>query len=237
MGDTQTFKEHIDDLVKIGKKNIVAFFILLVINFFVAQRFLEYIASRYSIAALRPGDSLTALITIDISLSVIMLFPFLLITIVNYIKPAIQNKKYLRNIIVFSLTSFIIGGIFGYFVYAPSILYYLEGLSTSFGIANVWGVSYIVTLLFTSILIFGFSFQIPIIVYVLLRNKWVKPNLLFKLSLVFVPLVLLIAGWITPPDVLSLLMLSAPIIFLYYLGIIISIISQKNWRRKNVRSD
>ena len=94
MDDTKTFKQHLEDLRGLAKKNLIAFFILLVINFFIAQRLLGYIASKYSVAALRPTDSLTAWLTIDLSLSVLMLFPFLLITIVNYIKPAITNRKY-----------------------------------------------------------------------------------------------------------------------------------------------
>lgn len=222
-----TFKEHLKKLLGVIKVNLFVFMGLLVVNIWTAQMVLRWLSEKYTIAALKPSEAIASIVTLDITLSLLALFPFALITIFNYTSPAIENKAKLWFVMLVSLNLFIAGGVFGFFVYNGLVLSYLNTLALSSGLINVWSASNLVSFMTTNVLMFAFTFQIPLVVIVLVNYKLVKPKMLAKGALFAIPFVMLGAAWITPPDPVSMLLLSGPIIGLYYSGIGISMLMEK----------
>ena len=221
MEETKTFKEHLKDLSKVALRNLMIFIGLLIINYFLAKNIILKVAEKYSIVAIKPMDSLSALITVDVSLSLIMLFPFALFSVANYVKPAYDIKK-IKTIIFFSLVLFGSGIAFGYFIYFPTILNYFEGLSNFLGVTNMWEVNNLMSLLFMSITVFGIAFQVPLVTFILTKNKIIKTKKLMKFSKFFIIITFIVATIVTPTDPVSMFLLAIPIVSLYYLGVGVS---------------
>jgi sec-independent protein translocase protein TatC len=74
----------------------------------------------------------------------------------------------------------------------------------------------------TLFLVFGLSFETPVVEMVLVRLGMVTLPKLKAFRSYFIVIAFVIAAIVTPPDVISQFMLAVPMILLYELGIILS---------------
>jgi sec-independent protein translocase protein TatC len=69
---------------------------------------------------------------------------------------------------------------------------------------------------------FGAAFQMPLVVYFLVRSGIVSAKTLRSYRKIVILLIVIIAGVLAPPDLLSHLLLSGPMILLFELGLIVA---------------
>lgn len=81
--------------------------------------------------------------------------------------------------------------------------------------------------LFVMTIAFGLAFQLPLVVYFLVRSGIVPAAMFRKYRKIVILLIVFIAGCIAPPDLLSHILLSAPMIVLFELGLYIATRAQR----------
>ena len=88
----------------------------------------------------------------------------------------------------------------------------------------------------TSAIASGLLFELPIIIYFLTKIGLVNPEFLRKYRKYTLIIVLIIAAIITPPDVLSQIIVTIPIMVLYEVSILISVLVVKNQEKEKLKA-
>jgi len=70
--------------------------------------------------------------------------------------------------------------------------------------------------------VFGIAFQVPLVTFILTKNKIIKTKKLMKFSKFFIIITFIVATIVTPTDPVSMFLLAIPIVSLYYLGVGVS---------------
>lgn len=166
---------------------------------------------------------------------IIMSFPWILYQIWGFIKPALSYKEKSKTsgIIFWVSLLFFIGIFFGYFILAPYSITFMASFQLSPDIENIWTVdSYLET--FSSLILgTGLAFQLPLAIYFLAKIGLVTKAFLVKYSRYAIVAILAIAAVITPPDVVSQLIVTLPLIMLFYVGILLAGREEKKRVEKN----
>lgn len=159
-------------------------------------------------------------IKIAVVLDLLICFPYIAKQIWNFLLPALYDneRKFIKSIVLFSSSLFIIGVIFCIFFILPLIINF--GLSfASSDIHAVFGISNIIGLSLMLSVIFGLMFQFPLITYSLIRSGIVSfSGISSKRPYIFVG-ILIMSGLLTPPDIVSQLMLTFPTYLLFEAGL------------------
>jgi len=128
-----------------------------------------------------------------------------------------------RFLLLFAVTGpvlFVAGLAFVYYIMLPASMGFL--LNFGQGIAHpLINIRDYFALLFTLLFWIGLVFEIPLVMYLLAKTRVVRYRK-FKRLRKFVPFIALILGWlITPtPDIVNQLLVAAPIIVLYEIGML-----------------
>lgn len=165
----------------------------------------------------------------------VLSFPFILWQVWNFISPALYEKerKGARVFIFFSSLLFFIGVIFGYFVVIPMSVNFVATFSVSSVVKNQFTLDSYMGMFKTSILAGGLFFELPIIIYFLTKLGLVTPQFLRKYWKYAVVLILLIAAVVTPPDVVSQLIVAIPMLLIYEVSILLSVLVHKKRLQEN----
>ena len=160
---------------------------------------------------------------------IIFAFPYILWEIWLFIKPGMykSEKIYAKYLILASACLFVLGILFGYYLITPLSLNFLSSYTVSDIIVNDINFISFVKTITKFVLLCGFVFQFPFIIYFLAKFNLVSKDFLKNHRKHAFVLVLILASIITPPDVLSQVLISFPLIILYELSIIVVHFVQK----------
>ncbi|MFW6020904.1 MAG: twin-arginine translocase subunit TatC [Guyparkeria sp.] len=148
--------------------------------------------------------------------------PFLLYQLWAFIAPGLyQHERKMVIPLVFSSTIlFYIGAAFAYFAVFPVVFGFLAGTGpaeVSYAPDINEYLSFVITMFFA----FGFVFEVPVAVVLLILIGVVTPQQLAEKRRYAILVAFIIGAIFTPPDILSQFMMAIPVWFLYELGIII----------------
>ncbi|MCR5291070.1 MAG: twin-arginine translocase subunit TatC [Treponema sp.] len=152
----------------------------------------------------------------------------------NFIRPALYRNEIraVRIIFLLSVLLFLCGVAFCYLcIYGLAINFFIVA---GVGIAEpMISIDRYLSFLLSFILPFGFSFDLPVVLYVTTRLGLTNPKMLISKFKYVVLIIFTAAAVLTPPDVLSQLMLGFPMLVLYGLGIIVSFTACKKSKSSN----
>lgn len=166
----------------------------------------------------------------------ILSVPYILLQVWNFIAPALyeKEKKNARIFIFSSSLLFFMGVIFGYFVVIPMSVNFLATFTVSEVVKNQFTLDSYMGMVKTSVLASGLFFELPIIIYFLTKLGLVTPKFLRKYWKYAVVIILIVAAIVTPPDVVSQTIVAIPMLIIYELSILISIIVYRNKTKNQV---
>ena len=175
------------------------------------------------------GGQFSAHMWTSITAGFIVSFPFILYFFWNFISPALyQNeKKYARAFVIIASLLFFIGVLFGYYLIAPLSVNFLSNYNVSKEIFNDIDLSSYISLLRSSTVACGLLFELPIVIYFLTKMGLVTPSSLRNYRKYTLVIVLILSAIITPPDIISQIIVAIPIMILYEISILISVIVHK----------
>ncbi|MBU3846246.1 MAG: twin-arginine translocase subunit TatC, partial [Candidatus Acinetobacter avistercoris] len=147
--------------------------------------------------------------------------PFILYQLWTFIKPALyaKEKSLALPLLIGSIVLFYTGICFAYFVALPSILHFFISVSPE-TVAPMTDINSYLSFCLKLFLVFGFTFEIPIITLILILIGVVSTQTLVEKRRFIIVGCFFVAMFVTPPDALSMIMLAIPMWLLFELGLL-----------------
>ena len=153
----------------------------------------------------------------------VVALPYVLFQAWAFVAPGlyVREKKLVGPLIVATTVLFIIGMAFAYFLVFPVVFGFMAGVSPE-GVTFAPDIEQYLNFVITMFLAFGVTFEVPIVVILLVRMGIVDIAKLKEIRPYVIVGAFVIAAIFTPPDVVSQLLLAIPMCVLYELGILIA---------------
>ena len=127
----------------------------------------------------------------------------------------------LIGILIISLVLFLLGVTYSLELMLPTVLEYLQNDAAEAGLETTYSLSAFYHFVFLLTFSLGVTFQLPLIVLLLLRLELTTTDKLAEYRSHLVVVFFILAAMITPPDVISQFLLAIPLMILYELSIIV----------------
>jgi sec-independent protein translocase protein TatC len=160
--------------------------------------------------------------------------PFVLWQIWQFVGAGLyrHEKRAILKYFPASVLLFVAGVLFCFFLLIPTGMYYLVTALPPETVMPIIQLEKYTSFLTTLCLAMGAVFQLPILMIFAARLGLIEPSTYGKYRAHFLILALFVAAVITPgPDWISQLMMTAPMIVLYEIGIIVSKLSARPRRK------
>lgn len=181
-----------------------------------------------------PGQAFFAQIYIAALVGIVAGMPIIIKELVGFIKPALKENEInvSRSISLPALGLFIAGCIFSYNFVIPYILDFLYRYGESAGLVTFLNIMDFVTFVLQFLLAFGFSFQLPLVMYAISASGMVDSNF-WRKNIRYAIVVIVIFGAVITPDGSGVTMwfIAIPMIILYVAGMIV--IERKERKKLN----
>lgn len=225
----ETIGEHLAELRKLLLRVAITFVCFLGLFYIGSVELIKYLTNVYNLSAIKPYESFSAILNLDIYLSVLFTMPVLIYSIWKWAHPIFENKIHLKTSVTLSIILFYSGFGFGILIFNNIILDYFSNLSISLGVSSVWSITQFIDFVFKNSIFIGLMFQLPIIIFSLLYYEVVSFKSILRSTMPLVLVILIISAYITPPDAFSMFVLVIPVILLIGLTLLISKLAL--WRK------
>jgi sec-independent protein translocase protein TatC len=111
---------------------------------------------------------------------------------------------------------------FAYFLVFPTVFNFMASYNAPLGAEMSTDIDNYLSFAMTTFLAFGITFEVPVVVVVLVRMGMVSLAKLREIRPYVIVGAFVISAVVTPPDVLSQLLLAVPMTLLYELGLLIA---------------
>jgi sec-independent protein translocase protein TatC len=230
--DTQeTFISHLIELRSRLLRSIVAVVIVLLCLFPFAKDIYAVLAAPL-LKALPVGSTMIAtdvtgtfLVPLKVTLMAAFLIalPYVLYQMWAFVAPGLyqHEKRLALPVIVSSVVFFAFGMAFAYFVVFPVAFGFFAGYTPA-GVQMMTDIDKYLSFALTMFVAFGITFEVPVVVVVLVRFGVVELAKLRSIRGYVIVGALVVGAIFTPPDVLSQAMLAVPLWLLYELGLLVA---------------
>lgn len=197
---------------------------------------LKPLGNNLSLVYLTPGGAFNFAVQVCIYAAMIGALPVALYHIYRFVMPAVE-KTTLRGVLGYSLSSLLLAAVgvaFSYFLALPAAIQFL----TSFDLKNIspmLTVESYLSFVMTYLLAGALLFQLPLFMTIINRIKPMTPRMLMSGQRHVILWSVVFAAVISPtPDAVNQLLLAAPMIVMYQVGIVIILL--KNRKRADKKS-
>jgi sec-independent protein translocase protein TatC len=154
----------------------------------------------------------------------IIALPVVMYQLWAFIAPGLylHERKLILPLVVSSYTLFIIGMAFAYFLVFPTVFKFMASYNAPLGAEMSTDIDNYLSFAMTTFLAFGITFEVPVVVVVLVRMGMVPLSKLREIRPYVIVGAFVISAIVTPPDVLSQLLLAVPMTLLYELGLLVA---------------
>lgn len=181
------------------------------------------------ISALPPGTSMIATdvtapffvpMKVTMMVAFVIALPYVLYQAWAFVAPGLyeHEKKLAIPIIMSSFILFLVGMAFAYFFVFPAVFKFVAAYTPA-GVQMATDIDKYLSFVITLFMVFGLSFETPVVEMVLVRLGIVSLEKLRAFRSYFIVIAFIIAAIVTPPDVISQFMLAVPMILLYEFGL------------------
>lgn len=162
-------------------------------------------------------------VKVTLMLAFLIALPVVLWQAWAFIAPGLyQHEKSLAvPLMVASLALFATGMGFAYFVVFPSVFTFMAAIAPD-GVAWMTDIDKYLSFVLTTFLAFGITFEVPVVVIVLVRMGIVSLDKLRAWRPYVIVGAFVIGAIFTPPDIMSQVLLAVPLWLLYELGLVLA---------------
>lgn len=211
-------------LFKVVGLLLVLFFCLLPFANHTYQLMSEPLRAQLPISSSMIATDVTATFMVPFKLNffvaLMLAMPFIFYQIWAFIKPALYEKEktLALPLLVGSIGLFYAGIAFAYYVALPSILHFFMSVTPE-TVAPMTDINSYLTFCLKLFLVFGLTFEIPVITLLLILIGLVSTQQLVEKRRFIVVGCFFVSMFVTPPDALSMIMLAVPMWILFELGL------------------
>lgn len=151
----------------------------------------------------------------------VVALPFVLYQVWAFVAPGLykHEKRLVLPVIVSSYILFFVGMAFCYYFVFQTVFHFIATVSPE-SINFAPDIEAYLDFVMTMFMAFGLTFEVPVVVLVLVGTGMVGVDKLKKARGYVVVGAFVVAAVLTPPDVISQFMMAVPLIFLYELGML-----------------
>ena len=131
-----------------------------------------------------------------------------------------HEKRYVYIFLPTSMFLFLSGAVFCYFGVFPFVLDFLLGFNKEIGVTPQIRLSEWISFALVLPVMFGLSFQLPLVMYFVERMGFVKAQTYREKRRLAILIIATLSMFLTPADPMSMIMMMIPLLILYELGII-----------------
>ena len=231
MSTQDTFISHLVELRDRLLRAILAVAVVFVCLFPWAKDLYALLAQPL-IAALPAGGQMIAtdvvgvfLVPVKVALLVafVIALPYVLYQAWAFVAPGLytHEKRLVLPLVAASSVLFLLGMAFAYFLVFPVVFKFMASIAPE-GVAWMTDIEKYLSFVLTTFIAFGVTFEVPVIVIVLVRTGLVSIDKLKQMRPYVIVGAFVVGAVFTPPDVLSQVMLAIPLCLLYELGIVLA---------------
>ncbi|MDR2507458.1 MAG: twin-arginine translocase subunit TatC [Candidatus Accumulibacter sp.] len=162
-------------------------------------------------------------VKVTLMLAFLIALPYVLYQAWAFIAPGLyeHERRFAMPFVAVSAILFFIGMAFAYFLVFPMVFGFMSKVTPE-GVAWMTDIEKYLSFVLASFVVFGITFEVPLVVVVLVRMGIVEVSTLREWR-PYVIVGAFVAGAIfTPPDVISQFMLAVPICLLYEFGLVMA---------------
>jgi sec-independent protein translocase protein TatC len=239
VNDTMTLTEHLAELrtriIRAGLAVVIG--AIIIIAFY--EPVLDFLAQPYNdlcdakaesfcppaderLNAFSPTEGFSARIRIGMYGGVIVALPVILWQIWRFVVPALEakEKKYAIPFVLSSVILFGLGASLAYITVGRALEFLISWSGSS--VNQVFGIEKYISLVGLMIFAFGVGFLLPVLLVFLQLVNVVTPRMLLGAWRYSIVAIFILAAVITPSgDPVTLLMLSGPMVAMYFLAVLI----------------
>lgn len=230
-----TFWDHLEEL----RFRLIKALLFMAGGFCVAYFFVPYIQDfliesffpmeRTPLAFLAPTEGFVVRLKLALVGGLLIASPGVFYQFWRFVAPGLypRERRFIIPVVITSTVSFLVGAAFSFFVLPYATRFFL-----SFGgdkIENTWSFGSYVDFAVRIMLAFGLVFELPLVIYFLVRLGIVTPEFLRKQRRYAIVIFLVLAAVITPPDIFTMIVLAVPLIILYELSILIAMLAHRKY--------
>jgi sec-independent protein translocase protein TatC len=244
-GGRMSFFEHLVELRKRIINSAVAIAIGMMIGVAVSNKVFGFLA-RPMIAALHeahfddklvytnPTGALSMIINLGLYLGLVIASPVVLYQIWLFIAPGLyrHERRAVTAFILSSVSLFLCGIAFGYYISLPYVLRFLIGFQGPF--KPLISINEYFDLILVVLLGLGVIFELPVLIFCLSLFGIVTPKFLWKNIRYAVLVITLLAAIVTPtPDATTMVLFMSVLLLLYFIGIGVSYLVVRKRNRQD----
>ncbi len=229
MSSQDTFISHLVELRDRLLRAILAV-IVVFLCLFPWARDLYAILAQPLVAALPAGGQMIAtdvvgvfLVPVKVAFLVafVIALPYVLYQTWAFVAPGLyaHEKRLVLPLVAASWVLFLVGMAFAYFLVFPVVFKFMASMAPE-GVAWMTDIDKYLSFALTTFVAFGVTFEVPVVVIVLVRAGLVSIQKLKEIRPYVIVGAFVIGAIFTPPDVISQVMLAVPLWVLYELGIV-----------------
>lgn len=169
-------------------------------------------------SALKPTETFMLSMKLAFFAGIVLAFPLLLMFILQFVLPGLhdQERRILWPAMGIGFGLFIGGVLFAYFFVLPRALLFFYDWSGDLGVSNDWRIGEYITFATQFTLLFGLSFELPVVVMVMVKLGLLTYETMSKTRTYAIVAIYIAAAVITPtPDIMTLNLMALPMIVLY----------------------
>ncbi|MFH1416284.1 MAG: twin-arginine translocase subunit TatC [Elusimicrobiota bacterium] len=225
MKDKQTLIEHLEELRLRILYAAGAAVIFAVLSFFFNREILDFIRIPLGreLVFIAPQEAFLVTLKVSFFAGIIISMPIIAYNLWKFIGIALEKneKKFILIYMPATLLLFAVGAFFGFFVILPLGLGFLLDFGGP-GLKPMLSVDKYVGFVFLMVMVFGITFQLPLIMRMVTSLGIVEKTALRSGRRYAVVIIFLVAAMLTPPDVFTQVALALPVLILYEIGLMVS---------------
>lgn len=191
-------------------------------------------------SALKPTETFMLSMKLAFFAGIVLAFPLLLMFILQFVLPGLHEKerKVLWPAMVVGFGLFLVGVLFAYFFVLPRALLFFYEWSGDLGVSNDWRIGEYITFATQFTLLFGLSFELPVVVMVLVKLGLLTYDSMARTRTYAIVAIYVAAAIITPtPDIMTLNLMALPMLFLYEVCIWLAWFDRKKVREQEAMQE
>jgi sec-independent protein translocase protein TatC len=230
-GPQETFISHLIELRSRILKSMVAVLIVVLCLFPWAKDIYSVLAAPL-LRALPKGATMIATdvtgtffvpLKVTLMAGFLLALPYVLWQAWAFVAPGLyqHEKRLAAPVIVSSFVFFLIGMAFAYFLVFPIAFGFFAHYAPA-GVTMMTDIDKYLSFVLTMFIAFGITFEVPVVVIVLVRMRIVPLEKLRSIRPYVIVGSFVVGAIFTPPDVVSQLLLAVPMWLLYELGMLMA---------------
>ncbi len=180
------------------------------------------------------AEAFTTRLKVALLMGFLLALPLNIFKVWQFVSPGLfkREKRMVAPLVLLSIALFYSGVLFAYFIMVKLTVAFMFRLKPAEVVATIRMGSY-VSFVIKFCLTFGLLFQLPLVLAMLSRMGLVSTETLkrgWRFALVGV---LVISAFLTPPDIISQVLLTVPVIGLYWVGVLLAKAFEKSRQRED----